>query len=264
MAKAKKSDLDKKAIRILVGCVVFIIALCAMYGMARRSLGVVDPDTLCRKDKPLSDHTIILIDRTDPLPDHIANTIFREINQIKDTLPKYAMLSIYQINSESAEVMAPEFCLCNPGNGDDESFLYKNPKQIRARWEMQFGEPLSESLKALREIGRSDTSPIFEAISVIGDLPNFIGATGVRKLVIYSDMLQNMPWCTHYHLRDRQESHLEELEQIITGMVGVDIIIRYIERPSSAVIQGPDHQQLWKDTLYKLGARSVEIKRIVG
>ena len=264
MAKASKSDLDKKAIWILISCALFIVALGVLYGLARSSLGVINPDTLCREDQPLSDHTVVLIDRTDPLYDHIAETIFREINQIKDTIPKHAMLSIYEINSESAQVMAPEFCLCNPGNGDDENFLYKNPKQIRARWEKQFGEPLSASLEALREVSSSETSPIFEAIGVVGDLPTFREAKGSRKLVIYSDMLQNMPWCTHYNWNGRNEPPMEKIRQMITGLEGVDVVIRYIERSGFAGIQNSEHKKLWKDTLLELGARSVDIRRVVG
>jgi hypothetical protein len=252
------------AVRILIGCALFIIALIVMYSLASRQLGLLDEQTFCRKDRPLADHTVVLVDRTDPLLDHIADTIFREINTIKDTLPKHAMLSIYQINAESAEVMSPEFCLCNPGNGDDESILYKNPAQIRRRWEEVFGAPLSASLEALRDVARAETSPILEAIGVVGDLPKFREATGVKRIVIYSDMLQNMDWYSHYGSHSLRKPPEEHLRELVHGLDGVDIVIRYIERANSASIQGSRHQELWKEILMGLGARSVEIRRVVG
>lgn len=264
MAKASKKDLDRKAIRILIICGLFIVALFVMYGLASRQLGLIDPDTLCRNDRPLADHTVVLVDRTDPLLGHIADTIFREINDIKDTLPKHAMLSIYQINAESAEVMAPEFCLCNPGNGDDESMLYKNPAQIRRRWEEQFGAPLSTSLNALREVAVAETSPILEALGVVGDLPKFREATNSRRIVIYSDMLQNMGWYSQYGAGANSMPPADQLGNVIHDLDGVDILIRYIERSKYSWAQGIDHQALWKEILMGMGARSVEIQRVVG
>ncbi len=38
MAKANKKDLDRKAIRILIICGLFIVALFVMYGLASRQL----------------------------------------------------------------------------------------------------------------------------------------------------------------------------------------------------------------------------------
>jgi len=263
MARETKPELDRKAYRILIGCGIFIVGLISLYAWASSSIVKLDPESLCPKGRPIVDHTIILIDRTDPIPEHIVETIFREINGIKEYLPKYALLSIYQINSESAEIMAPEFCLCNPGNGDDESFLYKNPAQIHARWEKQFGQPLSEALDAMREVARSETSPIFEAIGVVGDLPGFRDATGRRQLVIYSDMLQNMRWCNHYN-GGRYEVSIDEIRRVMPDLHGADIEIRYIERSSTAAIQGPAHQQHWQETLRQLGAGRVTVRRIVG
>lgn len=218
----------------------------------------LDPESLCPENRAVSDHTVILIDRTDPLPKQIVETMFREINGIKDALPKYAMLSIYQINSESAAVMAPEFCLCNPGNGDDESFLYKNPAQIRARWERQFGQPLSEALDELRGVTQSATSPIFEAIGVVSHLPSFRDATGNRRLVIFSDMLQNMPWCRHYN-GFRHNVSLERIKQVAGTLDGVSVEIRYIEGRSTT-IQGTAHQQYWQHILEQLGAVPVTVQ----
>lgn len=262
-ANSKKNK-DKVAVRILIGCSVFIIALFVMYGYASRQLNLIDADTLCRNDTPLVDHTVILIDRTDPLQGHIADTIFREINEIKDALPKYAMLSIYEINAESAEFMAPEFCLCNPGDGDDANFLYQAPKMIQQRWEKQFGAPLSAALDSLKMVAVAETSPILEAIGVVGDLPKFREATNVRRIVIYSDMLQNMKWYSQYGAGKGLKPPALQLREIIPDLNGVDILVRYIERSRYSRVQGSEHKALWTEILMGLGAKSVEIQRVVG
>lgn len=264
MSRADKKKKDQMAIRILIGCGLFIVALIVMYSLATRQLGLLDEKTFCRKDRPLADHTVVLIDRTDPLRGHIADTIFAEINAIKDELPKHAMLSVYQINAESAEVMSPEFCLCNPGNGDDESFLYKNPAQIRRKWEASFGAPLKTALNGLLEVAQAENSPILEAIGVVGDLPKFREAAGTKRLVIYSDMLQNMRWYSQYSSRGLRAPPADELHEVVHSLEGVDVEIHYIERSRYSEIQGSRHQKLWKEILTGLGAHSVEIQRVVG
>ena len=257
-----KNKLVRRAAWIYSACGLFVIGIAVAYVLAKRAHGTVDPETLCRIDKPRGEQFVVLIDRTDPMKEGLLNIVLEEIASVKDTIPKNAMLSVYLINAQSAEMMSPEFCLCNPGNGDDESWLYKNPKRIRAKWEASFGAPLRAALEPLREIETAESSPILEALGVVTSLQSFRECEARRTIIVYSDMLQNTGWYSHY--RDRNFAHPPnaEIGNIAGSLTGVDIRIRYIDRVEYRGLQTEEHRQFWRDALTRLGARSIEILRV--
>ncbi|MCO5092605.1 hypothetical protein [Bosea sp. (in: a-proteobacteria)] len=147
-----------------------------------------DQETLCPKTGPVG-HTLILVDKSDPWSQVQAGRLRALVKQIGETLPADRMLSIYVFN----DVFEPGFpaliSLCNPGRTVSE--LIGNPRREYVRWVEKFGRPLDEALTVLTQPGKGNQSPILEAVGdVVSRRENRV-ATGERRLLLVSDMLQN-------------------------------------------------------------------------
>lgn len=158
----------------------------------------LDPETLCPTDRPVA-HTIVLIDKTDPLSVGHQRVFETVINTLKTDLATHERLSIFVLTDEDYSSPVPVFSLCKPSDGEDANELYQNPSKLRARYQEHFGAPLDTVTAALVEGDERPYSPIMEMMQEIAVLPEFSPeATTARRLILFSDMLQNVPAYTHY------------------------------------------------------------------
>ena len=83
---------------------------------------------------------------------------------------------------------------------EDVSVLTSNPRLIKEKWDQRFSQPLEALFTKMLATPSADESPIFEsiqsiAVTAFGSLPD---STTTRKLIVVSDMLQNVPEYSQY------------------------------------------------------------------
>jgi len=110
-------DKDKKGVLIIICCGLIFLSLGILSIYLSRER--VDSDTLCLLNEPLTGHTAILIDRTDPLNSKQTRWLKKEIIRIKVDLKTNEKFSIFLITNASDSFLRPIFSLCSPGSGKD-------------------------------------------------------------------------------------------------------------------------------------------------
>ena len=183
--------------------VVLIVALVSFLG-AMGALGYYlgnaeprHPDTLCPALRSVP-HTVLLVDRTDPLTGEHAALVLKTIERLEGSLGVEERLSLFLIVGHAPVVPTPVFSLCKPRDGIDANALYENKRLLGLEYAKRFGGPLSLVVETLEEPAQEATSPIMETIQAIARRPDFAPRVGARILMIVSDLLQNVPEYSHY------------------------------------------------------------------
>ena len=247
---------NTKGITIIVGCIIFLILVSSIrwYILDRREY---DKDTLCPVKRPIAAHTVLLVDKTDPLSEVQKEGLHLVIKGIKKRLKQYELFSIYLITADTVNNPPLVFSLCNPGN--DPNPIYENIRNVKKRYDEQFGRPLDAILRELMKGTTSPQSPILEVITNIAGAPSFSNRLE-RNLVIFSDLLQNVSTYSHYgKLADYKEFlKLSYASTVKTDLSAVTITVHYIERPRDAQHQGKKHIYFWREYFQDSGSSHVD------
>ena len=268
MPHHSKEELQKRAIVILVICAGLVVGVIVAVWLVSDAQSNLDKLTLCRKDKPLNGYAAVLIDKSDKLSTPEVNWLKVRIDNLKTELGKNAKLSLFVVNDTSAQMLGPNgsFSKCNPGSEDTANPFYEHPKFVQKNFEATFGDPLNKALAALMDPEKSKTSPILEAIQHISKLPEFVGTPKDRKLVIVSDMLQNVREYSQYSNLTkfddlRKTSYFAKVAP--HQLNGVTIEIDYLIRRRDRVSQTIEHKNFWLDYFLAFGASRPVLNEII-
>jgi hypothetical protein len=135
---------------------------------------------------PVTDKTVILIDRSDDTP---TQTLDEIVARIKDYVATRAaqneLISIFEITPTSRTRLSPVFSSCLPQK--DGNDLYQNRRAIQKFFEERFEAPLDAALA--KPPSRSNTSPISEVITDLAASEHLNAAHS--RLMVFSDLMQN-------------------------------------------------------------------------
>jgi hypothetical protein len=239
----------------VIGCSLGIIGLLALASIGLRDDRSFDPATLCPTDQDYS-RTILVVDKTDPLSSAQKHFVERYVEDLKDSLPRFAKLSIYILDEINYMAPRPEFEMCKPDTGETANELYQNPRLIRQRFERFFGEPLKEAMGRLTKVSSARRSPIFEMLQAISISKDVTRAGGSRKLIIVSDMLQNTAEYSHFLRRPdyRRYAVSQYARAVAADLRGVKVEVIYLWRPAYERFQGPLHIRFWEEYFEDHGA----------
>lgn len=215
----------------------------------------LDPATLCPKSHPLG-HTIVLVDRTDPLTEEHKALLKGAMDRASATLIPDERLSVFLIEAEAPVVPIPVFSRCKPRDGADASWLYENERLIRARYENEFLEPLSAKIRGLEKPAEAPQSPIMETVRNIAALPEFTDATERRRLIVVSDLLQNIPAYSQYRRAADFDAFIASPygRSVVADLAGVEVEVVYLRRQKDVHHQGERHLVFWRQYFAESGA----------
>ncbi len=207
-----------------------------------------DPETFCPLDG--SDrHTAVLIDASDPLSATQVKRVREYIEDLRKNLEPYEWVGLYVLNQDNLVLPQPVFSLCNPGNADQANPLYENPERIREQFESRFLRPMAEAVESLvaSRLETQNTSPILEMIRAVASDRRF--RSGNRRLIVISDMLQNVPQYSHYSGDyDFDSFRLNPYSENFLGvsLLMTEIEVIYLKRPSTVNLQTHGHVGFWE------------------
>ena len=248
----EKKPAQKGKIVLVVGLVAFLV--CAAVAVAWYALSPkqeLDQVTGCPMEKgsiaPVS-HTVVLVDETDPLTAIQADFFEAQMEQTVREMPAGGLLSVYTITEDPAESRKPLIEVCKPRDGSDANALTENERKMQKRFKKSFAEPvrqLVDELAAARSPG--EASPIMEAIQFVS-VNSFKkrDVQGERRLILFSDMLQNTKAFSLYESSPSIERFKKSdyAAQTKTYLPGVDVSLYYFAtRPE---LQGYPNVDFWK------------------
>ena len=261
MARRGFSKKDKHGIFIIVGSVLGLALLALIPVILSITETPFDEETLCPMEQDYG-HTIILVDKTDPLTLTQAELVRRLVDRVKTDMSIFEKLSIFVLDDLNYSFPEPRFALCNPGSGENASPLYQNSRLMERRFEEKFGEPLDKALDGIKLGDTRPNSPIMEMIASVGSLEDFHPSKEIRRLIIFSDMLQHMPEYSHYRGKPDYKSFKDTdyARRLLVDLQGVQVRIIYLVRMSAIQRQTNRHGLFWEKYFDRLGAVLDEIR----
>lgn len=247
----------------ILGVLILLAAVAATTLLSERSY---DPRTLCPSDGDYG-RTAILIDATDSLGASQVKVIVEEINDLIQHLGLYEWVGLFILNEDNVTLAKPEVERCNPGSARQANPLYENPILIRKRFEREFQEPMEKAVLQLVRRPTQATSPIFEMVYAISQDRHF-DSTKKRRLVMVSDMLQNVPPKYSHYAGNMDFEAWEKTdyarEFLQLSLHDVEVHILYVQRLDNKhrTLQTRGHVRFWEDYFAGVGARVVRLRPV--
>lgn len=221
----------------------------------------LDEDTLCPIGKELLAHTVLLVDRTDPLTKEQTTRLFDLIRRIRRGLTEYEEFSIFLITENQISIAEPYFSLCAPPQGDQASPWHQNPRKIRQAYEQKFGEPLKSKVEDLQKGTVAPASPIMSTIGAVMRRADMSNKVARRRLLIVSDFLENTEGFTQYTGNGTTFESFKRTPNYSasqrTRLDGVSVELLYVHRERDAAFQRAGHRRFWEQWFEDRGARDI-------
>ncbi|MBE8158610.1 MAG: hypothetical protein HAW59_04380, partial [Betaproteobacteria bacterium] len=192
--RQKKQGQRKWALAALSAAVLFVGGMATL--VAPWNAGKYHRETFCPKNGEYA-RTAVLIDATDSLSAAQTKAVADKTNALRGRLKLHEWLGVFVLNEDNLTLPQPNIALCNPGNEDTCNPLVVNCEDARLRFNNEFAAPMAAAVQDLAELPPRAVSPILEMIRAVALDRNF-DSSQKRRLIIISDMLQNVPEYSHY------------------------------------------------------------------
>lgn len=258
---AAREKLDRLGKRLIGGSIAVVAILASLPFLIDDP--EIDDTNLCPTDRPYP-HTVLLVDKTDPLTPSQQRFLGSLTNKVKFDLEQYEKLSIYILDDENYLAPAAVFAMCNPGTGRNANELYQNPRKVQQKFDEFFGVPLEAVLDDLLKGTESKRSPIMEMLREVSFMDDFTPEVAERRLIVVSDMLQNMPEYSQYRRSLDYDGFVATpyAKKVAAMLGGVTVKLVYLWRPGTRNLQGLQHIRFWDRYFADFGARLVEVERV--
>ncbi|MCT7646835.1 hypothetical protein [Aliarcobacter butzleri] len=266
MAKYKRTKDNRNTILswILLAIVITVgIFLIGIYLKFTMNKSEIDKVTLCEKNASYGKH-IILLDITDKYNFIQINDIKINIENIIKNLGKGKQVKVYFLNDKVTQDDLPVINICNPGNGDANSYIYSNPRLLEKQWTEKFYKPLSNTLNIIEKENVFSYSPIIEMIQWINvnEFKNFESTD--NKLTIISDMIQNSPEYSFLKNKINDFDNSDFYLKYKTNMQNFTVQILLTRRDKMNKYQNNEYLDFWLKYFELQNAIVNTIKRIDG
>ena len=271
MTRAEKRRLRRWIIIIIIAILVSLISV-AIYFAAPWKAGAYDAVTFCPHGGEYP-RTAVLIDATDSLDESQIKTVIDNINSLRqpganrEPLALYEWVGVFVLNEDNLILPEPTVALCYPGSESTANPVYENPRRIQDKYEKGFRRPMEETARRLAQTPEQPSSPIFEMIRAVALDRNF-DASQKRRLIIASDMLQNVAEYSHYrdgadYAKWRGTPYARDFLQP-SLLRGVTVEIWYLKRADNPAraLQTRRHVDFWQQYFRDVGAEVAVLRPV--
>ncbi len=179
---------------------------------------MLDAKTLCPTDKPISGHTLVIVDRTDKWNPAVGRTLRDFIAEAQRSTPQYAKFTVVSLDADlSTSAM---FSVCNPGEPTFWSDLYRGRRYTQREFDEKFIGAADAVTAKLQEPAEANTSPVVEYIHRWLGHDDFNATIKNRRLILVSDMRQNS---AQYSMYKAKPEDLAPVVQREFGPAGKDV-----------------------------------------
>ena len=246
----------------IAACALLIGATAAFFFLKQTEISRIDRQTLCHSSGP-SNVTAILLDLTDPL----SVTQQARLRSIVDSLIEESdtdTMVALGVVSEDPSRWGPRFAKCRPATGENANRLYENPTLIAQDYRRKFREPIDRLLEELLQGDSENRSPIMEALqSLIAGRQELANASGTRRVVIVSDMLQHSDSLSFYRAQGWDhfaEQHGEQ--RLAKSLTDVAVEIWRIPRGGASIPDNSLVEGFWSRYFDRQGSLRPDVKSL--
>lgn len=252
-AEIRRRKDTRRAVIILAAAVAAVAAVGALVFLTRTP--ELDPETGCIAGQTVpAEHTVVLIDQTDPLTRTQIAYVKALILAEYERLRPYGELSIRGVRSDPDDT-GQTFSRCRVRRGTEVLGVASNPEMIEQAFKRTVGDALNGYLNGLQRVPTAPRSPIIEAVDNVADGADFGPTVKARRLVIVSDMAQNSDLVSEYRGAGSglsPDAHARET--LSRDLHGVAVRIHYVRRPGLAAIQTSAQRDFWRQWFEGQGA----------
>ncbi|HVZ98836.1 MAG TPA: hypothetical protein VG841_00825 [Caulobacterales bacterium] len=243
----------------LIGVVFAVLGAFALSAVLLKA-PPIDPETLCRTDRPLAAHTFILVDSTDKLELRHRRKLRAVATQERARLQQYDRLTLARLNPRRPQEPTILFSKCLPRAPEDANPLFENPRLARERWDADFASALDTALRSAQHGGAGDASPILAGLRAAAADPDFSAEVAARRFVLVSDMLEHDPrgfslyadGVAYAQWRAAPAHRPADFDN-------VDVRVAPLDRPEHAARQAEALASFWPGYFDEAGAKSVDV-----
>jgi hypothetical protein len=251
--------------RDVLGWALIAIVFAALIALGAAGFALrpppTDPDTLCRTDKPVLAHTIILIDATDTLEPRHRKRLRAAIDTERARLAPYDRLTILRIRPDAPSEPRVLFSKCLPRDGAHSNPLFENPKLAQQRWDEAVGVSL-KSAESRAGAGRgASASPIVQSVFATAADPDFAPRVPKRRLVLISDLLEYTPGGFSLYREDADFAAYKAARGAAPAapdLEGVSVRIVTLDRDDQAQRQALARTRFWAPFFEAAGVDGVD------
>ncbi|MCF5469016.1 hypothetical protein [Pseudomonas syringae] len=263
---AQKKGLSGKTLGLLVGGVAVAAAALMVYFNATRE--TLDKETLCPSTGPKGQF-VVLIDNTSPFPFTQKIALGQRLKtMVTEELPEGYLLSVFLLGEDFRVNEKPLFERCNPGQWKDRNQQMNNKKFVDRDFNQKFVKPFDDIVHKISLEERSKNSPIFQMLQLVG-INGFERAhvSGERRLVIYSDMLANMPEFSMYKASPLSYADFRKTaygqNAMAPGLHGSSVLINLLAADQKA-LQNTRLSMFWEQYFQDNGVSVEGFSRVEG
>jgi hypothetical protein len=211
-----------------------------------------DPETLCPTTRPITAHTLVIVDRTDRWDPAIAETLAELIEDAQRNTRQYEKFSIVSLDAHLTT--RPLFSICNPGEPNFITDLYKGRRYTRVEFEQRFVGASDSVVAQVRRPAAAPTSPIVEYIHRWLEREDFDARVPNRRLVLISDMRQNSNDLNMYRQGEAGLSRLVAREMGQAGR-GVRYEVHFVDHGHDYNVPEADVRRAWEQAFSAISAK---------
>lgn len=214
----------------------------------------LDPESGCVVGQQTPrEHTVVLVDQTDPLASHQVDYVKALILAEYNRLPVHGELTVRGLRADPDA--GDSFSRCRVQRGAEVQGVASNPDMIEAAFRRTVGDALDSYLNGLRNVPTAAHSPIIEAVDATVDGADFGATVPRRRLVIVSDMAQNSPQVSEYRgPGSGLDPDAATRADLSRDLKGVQVRIHYVRRPELEAIQTAEQKDFWRRWFTTQGA----------
>ena len=255
--------MDARGIKIFLAVGVVLAAMVISSAYLKTNQVDIDRATFCPLNTPVP-HTVVLVDRSDVFSPNQEQAVSALMRRLLHEIDVGERLSLFILDYQNYANPKAVFSMCNPGRGEQANALYQNPAKLRRRFVEFFEGPMTAEFERLKSVEEAPRSPVMEIIRAISLLPEFGADLPRRRLIVVSDLIQNMPEYSQY------KESLEFAPFIVTdygrdlraALRGVAVDLIYLQRPRFRPAKANQHINFWRDYFQDAGAILGRIDRI--
>jgi hypothetical protein len=211
-----------------------------------------DPVTLCPTTRPITAHTLVIVDRTDRWDPAIEQTLSELLEDAQRNTAQYEKFSIVSLDANLST--RPLFSICNPGQPNFITDLYKGRRYTRRDFEQKFVDASESVVARVRRPAAAPTSPIVEYIHRWLGRDDFNAGVPNRKVILISDMRQNSHQLSMYRQGGAELSRLVEREIGEPGR-GVTYEVYFIAHGHDYNVPEEDVRRAWDEAFNTISAK---------
>ncbi|OOF49543.1 hypothetical protein BKK52_03250 [Rodentibacter trehalosifermentans] len=226
----------------------------------------INKQTLCPVSGPVA-HTVLLIDKTDPLNFTQKQALQVLINNLMDSqIDKGELVSVFALGEDFKENNETILEICNPGDGKDKSEWTANLKRLKTQYEDKFMAPILKITNELIDLEPAKKSPIMEQIQMVS-INGFRkhNIQGKKSLIIVSDMLQNTDDFSMYKMPKLNYEAFEKQNYATKVQSHLDSVrVKIIYLMNNPKLQTRSNLLFWENFFNKANARIIEVRPLEG